>query len=74
MIRGFLVTLNGDCKKNLKGIYTVFIPVRDKSKAIECVEGNGDIIGCIPYEVDTQLLDDKEKALLLDRIAYAGEY
>lgn len=73
MLKGFLVILNGDCRKDLKGIYTEFIPTRNKQKAIDYSNGNGDIIGCVPYEVNLELLNKDEKSLILDRIAFLGE-
>lgn len=69
MIKGLLVILNGDCSKNLKDIYTTFIPTTSKQKALDYVAGNGDIIGCIPYEVDIRKLTDDEKELILSRVA-----
>ena len=68
-IKGTLVILNGDCSRNLKDIYTTFIPTKDTQKALDYVAGNGDIIGYIPYEVDLNKLSDDEKFLILDRIA-----
>ena len=42
MIKGYLVVMNGDCEKNLNGIYSVFIPTRNKEKAVwQEVEKNG---------------------------------
>ena len=40
MIKGYLVVMNGDCEKNLNGIYSVFVPTRNKEKALEYVRGN----------------------------------
>ena len=37
MIKGYLVIMNGDCERNLNGIYSVFIPTRNKEKALEYV-------------------------------------
>lgn len=70
MIKGYLVTMNGDCKRNLDGIYSVFIPTRCKEKAIKYVRGNGDIISAIKYEVDFEALTDTEKYIVKDRIDF----
>lgn len=69
MIKGLLVILNGDCSKNLKDIYTTFIPTTNTKKALNYVAENGDIIGYVPYEVDIKKLTDDEKELILSRFA-----
>ena len=48
MIKGYLIIMNGDCERNLNGIYSVFVPTRNKEKALEYVKGNGDIISIEP--------------------------
>lgn len=70
MIKGYLVILNGNCKSDLEGIYTVFVPTISKKKAIEYVAGNGDIINAIRYDVDLDALDKVEKSRVLDRIDF----
>lgn len=67
-INGTLVILNGDCQRNLGGIYKVFIPCRNVEIAIEYVRGNGDILGTIPYTVDMDLLSDNERENVIDRM------
>ena len=70
MIKGYLVVMNGDCEKNLNGIYSVFVPTRNKEKALEYVKGNGDIISAIKYEVGFEMLTDTEKDIVKDRIDF----
>lgn len=70
MIKGYLVIMNGDCEKNLNGIYSVFVPTRNKEKALEYVKGNGDIISTVKYEVDFETLTDTEKNIVKDRIDF----
>ena len=70
MIKGYLVIMNGDCEKNLNGIYTVFVPTRSKEKVLEYVKGNGDIISAIKYEVNFEELTDTEKDIVKDRIDF----
>lgn len=69
-IKGWLVTLNGNCKNDLNGIYTIFIPSKSKKEAIEYVNGNGDILNAFKYEIDYDLLSDTEKETINDRIKY----
>lgn len=70
MIKGYLIIMNGDCEKNLNGIYSVFIPTRNKEKALEYVKGNGDIISAVKYEVAFETLTDTEKDIIKDRIDF----
>ena len=70
MIKGYLIIMNGDCERNLNGIYSVFIPTRNKEKALEYVKGNGDIVSAIKYEVDFEALTDTEKDIVKDRIDF----
>ena len=70
MIKGYLVIMNGDCERNLNGIYSVFVPTRNKEKALEYVKGNGDIISAVKYEVNFETLTDSEKEIVKDRIEY----
>lgn len=69
MLKGFLMIMNGNCKRDLEGIYYEFIPTTEEEKAREYVKGNGDIISCVPYSVHIGSLTDKDRYLLLDRIA-----
>ena len=70
MIKGYLVVMNGDCERNLDGIYSVFVPTRNKEKALEYVRGNGDIISAVKYEVNFEALTDTEKNIVKDRIDF----
>lgn len=68
MISGYLIVLNSHCKKDLSGVYTVFVPTTDREKAEQYVEGNGTVLGVITYNVDTDLLSDDQKLILFNRL------
>lgn len=68
MIKGLIVILNGNCNSDLAGIYCEFIPTTDTAKASDYVRGNGDILGLIPYTLDTSKISDNDKIMIFDRI------
>ena len=67
-IKGLLVTLNGNCRHDINGLYNVFLPSDDAEKVLDYVKGNGDIISYVRYTIDTELLSVNEKKLILDRM------
>ena len=62
--------MNGDCEMKLNGMYSVFVPTRNKEKALEYVKGNGDIISAVKYEVNFEALTDTEKDIVKNRMDY----
>lgn len=69
MIKGYLAVINGECKKNMDGIFTYFIPTTNREKAENCVAGNGILLSMMPYEVALDDLSAKEKETILKRMA-----
>lgn len=70
MLDGLLVVMNGNCEKDLNGLYTVFIPTLDRERALDYVKGNGDIVSCTRYTIDITKITDDEKLVIFDRMVY----
>lgn len=74
MLKGYLAVMNGDVKQNLNGIFTVFIPTRNKEIVLDMIRGNGDVISIVEYEVDLNELTEDEKKIVTDRMYEVHEY
>lgn len=72
IVKGYLVVMNNS-EKNLKDIFTVFIPSRRKDVVSDFVKGNGYILDMVKYEVDLDKFTT-ERENVLDRLEVVTKY